>query len=259
MTQAMFDAMLGVLGTHGPGLALQTVDLPDFQGTPLAAFNAAPYTQALGQMNTAVTADQAASAAAGTGCRHCAARQLHERLRQCSRRRWSPSRAGRHRAAGHRRWWRRAGCGSRPVERCLASDQASFANLLNVLAAADTQAQGSRLNQVALDQATAGRNINAQALGLRGGVNMSQAQAQNQWQQAAAERDYQNSMMRQQWNRDELTRNQDIANQQRQGNWQQCNEMISNRLGPLLDLLGSTQGTKITTDALTKLLQGWGK
>ena len=77
---------------------------------------------------------------------------------------------------------------------------------------------------------------------------MARTQAQDRWGQAAAERDYQNNLMRQQWNREE-----------QQGNWQQRNEMISNRLTPLLQLLQGTGGTKINTDALTKLLAQWGK
>ena len=58
MTQAMFDAMMRAIGAQGPAL-----DLPDFQGQRLAAFNAAPYTQAFGQINQAVTADTGGVAA----------------------------------------------------------------------------------------------------------------------------------------------------------------------------------------------------
>ena len=64
--------------------------------------------------------------------------------------------------------------------------------------------------------------------------------------------------MQQQWQREEMMRNQDIANQEAQGNWQQRNEMISNRLTPLLQLLQGTAGTKVNTDALTQLLAQWG-
>ena len=272
MTQAMFDAMLRAIGTAGPGLtlsplALQQVDLPDFQGQALGAFNAQPYTQALGNIDTAVTADQAASAAAGQAA-DAALRANY----QNSYANAPVTQAPQAQQVGNALQATVGGGGQQAQvaaqsNQAAGSDQASFQNLLNVLAAADTQAQGSRLNQVALDQATAGRNINAQALGLRGGVNMAQSQAANQWQQAQAERDYQNALMQQQWQREEMQRNQDIANQQAianqstanqaaQGNWQQRNEMISNRLTPLLQLLQGGQG--INTDALNQLLAQWG-
>ena len=82
---------------------------------------------------------------------------------------------------------------------------------------------------------------------MRGGVNMARTQAQDRWSQAAAERDYQNSLMKQQWQREED-----------QGNWQQRNEMISNRLAPLLQLLQGTGGSSVNTGALNALLTRWG-
>jgi len=258
MTQAMFNQMLGVLGAGGPQLRLNQVDLPDFVGTPLAAFNAQPYTQALGQVNEAVTADQAASAAA--------AQQATQALQGNYTNAYANTQVQGAPAAQQIGGALQATAGGGGNQAAVAAqsnqaagqDQAAFANLINILAAADQSAQGSRLNQVALDQGTATRNINAQALGLRGGVNTARAQAENQWRQAAAEREYQNSLMRQQWQREEMTRNQDIGNQQAQGNWQQRNEMISSRLTPLLELLGSA-GANINTSALQQLLAGWGR
>jgi hypothetical protein len=257
MTQAMFDAMLKAIGATGQPLDLATVNLPDFKGRALGAFNPAPYVQAMGNVNTATAADRRSS--------NIAANQATRALQRNYSNAYANTRVARApRATPVGRALQRSvgGGGSQAgvaaqANQGAGSDQASFANLLNVLAAADTQSQNSRLNQVALDRATAGRNINAQALGLRGGIGMARAQAANQWQQAAAERAYQNQMMRQQWNREELMRNQDIGNQEQQGNWQQRNEMIANRLTPLLTLLQGTTGTKINTDALTKLIAQW--
>jgi hypothetical protein len=259
MTQAMFDAMLKAIGTSGPGLKLNQVNLPDFVGQRLGAFNAAPYTQALGSINQAVTADQAASAAAGQQASKALQGNYSNAYQQAQ---GNVTPAPQAQQVGTALQQSVGGGGDQAAVAAQsnaagASDQASFANLLNVLAAADQQAQGSRMNQVALDQATALRGINAQALGMRGGVNQARAQAANQWQQAQAERDYQNQMMRQQWNREELMRNQDIGNQQSQGNWQQRNEMISSRLTPLLQLLQGTAGGKINTSALQQMLAGW--
>jgi hypothetical protein len=258
MTQAMFNSMMQAIGASGPQLRLNQVDLPDFVGTALAAFNAQPYTQALGQISEAVTADQAASAAA--------AQQATQALQGNYTNAYANTQVQGAPAAQQVGGALQATAGGGGDQAAVAAqsnqaagqDQAAFANLLNILAAADQSAQSSRLNQVALDQGTATRGINAQALGLRGGVNTARAQAENQWRQAAAERDYQNSLMRQQWQREELTRNQDISNQQAQGNWQQRNEMISSRLTPLLQLLqGAGQG--INTSALQQLLAGWSR
>ena len=257
MTQAMFDAMMKAIGASGRPLQLQTVDLPDFVGQRLGAFNAAPYTQALGSVNRAVTADRAASAAAGQQ-----ARRALEANYQNAYANTPVAAAPQAEQVGTGLQATAGGGGDQAAvaadaNAAGASDQASFANLLGILGAADTSAQSSRLNQTALDTATAGRNINAQALGLRGGINMAQSQAANAWRQQAAERDYQNALMRQQWQREELMRNQDITNQTAQGNWQQTNELIASRLTPLLTLLQGTAGTKINTKALEALLAGW--
>lgn len=257
LTQQMFDAMMKALAAGGQPLAYTPVDLPDFQGQALPAFNAAPYTQAMGQINTAVTADKAASAAAAaqaqkalqanyTNAYATAQGQAAPEAQQVGTGLQGTAGGGGDQAAV-----------AAQSDAAAQSDQASFANLLNVLAAADTQAQSSRMNQVALDQATAGRSINAQALGLRGGVTSAQTRAQEQWRQAAAEREYQNSLMAQQWQREEQIRNQDLANQTTQANWTQSNEMINNRLTPLLELLAQTN-PNIDMSALTKLISGWG-
>jgi hypothetical protein len=258
MTQAMFDAMMQAMGTTGPQLRLNQVDLPDFVGAPLAAFNATPYTQALGQVGEAVTADQAASDAA--------AAQATQALQGNYTNAYANTQVQGAPAAqqiGTALQGTAGGGGDQAAvaaqsNQAAGQDQAAFANLLGILAAADQSAQSSRLNQVALDRGTATRSINAQALGMRGGIGMRRAQAESEWQRAAAERDYQNSLMRQQWQREEMTRNQDIGNQQAQGNWQQRNEMISGRLAPLLDLLARS-GSGINTTALQQLLAGWGR
>jgi hypothetical protein len=130
-----------------------------------------------------------------------------------------------------------------------------------VLAATDQATQSSRLNQVALDQNSAINSIRAQQRGLQGGIGMARTQAANQWAQADAERRYQNSLMQQQWNREEMMRNQDLRNQATQANWQQRNTTIDARMQPLLQLL-STPGAMpagLNLSGIEKLLAGWRK
>ena len=259
LTQAMFDSMLRALGTTGPGLTLQQLQLPAFQGQNLPAFNAAPYTTATADLSTAVTADQAAAAAAATQAQQALAANYTNAYANTPVQNTPAAQQVGAALQGT------VGGGGNQADVAAqsnaagASDQASFANLLGVLAAADQTSQASRLNQVQLDKGTAMRNIAAQRLGLQGGINMARTQAQNQWAQADAERRYQNSLMQQQWQREALMRNQDINNQQAQGNWQQQNEMISNRLPPLLQLLQGTAGTNLNASALQQLLAGWSR
>jgi hypothetical protein len=85
---------------------------------------------------------------------------------------------------------------------------------------------------------------------------MARGQAQAEWQRAAAERQYQNSLMQQQWNRESLMRNQDVANQQSTANWQTGNERIATVLQPLLDIIARTAGTGINLSGIQALLQG---
>lgn len=257
MTQALLDSMMSVLGARAPALALQQTDLPDFRGQPLGAFNASPYVQATNQLTGAVNADKAAAARAATTATKALQANYTNPYANAQ-----VSTAPQAQQVGTALQATAGGGGNQAqvaqqTDAAAASDQASFANLLSVLGATDQAAQTSRLNQVELDRGTALQNIGAQSRGLLGGISMARSQAANQWQQAQQERAYQNSLMQQQWQREEMMRNQDVRNQQNQANWQQSNEYISTRLTPLLQLLGQTQGTKLNTDALTKLIQQW--
>ena len=256
LTQAMLDAMLQSLGTAGPKLQLQQVQLPEFRGTPLAAFDASPYTQATRQLEAARAADAAAIAQAGTQATQTLQNNYSNAYAN------TPVVAGPQAAPVGVGLQQSVGGGGNQqavtdVNQAAAGDQASFQNLLNVLAAVDKSSQNSRLNEVALNTNTANQALGAQVRGLGAGINQAQAQARNQWQQAANERNYQNSLMQQQWQRENMQRNQDIANQQAQGQWQQRNEMISSRLGPLLELLSGTQGANLNLSGLQQLLAGW--
>jgi hypothetical protein len=243
MTQAMFDQMVRLLGVGGPQL-----DLPEFRGTNIAAFDPTMFNNMRTQLAGAVRADQAGV--------NQGAQQATQALRSNYSNAYAnaPVQAAPPAQQVGTALQQTAGGGGNQAQvaaesnAAAGSDQASFANLLNVLAAADQTAQNSRLNQVALDKQTAMRNIGAQNTGLGAGIGMAQGQAQQGWQQRDDERRYQNSLMAQQ-----------IAQQEAQGNWQQRNEMISSRMTPLLELLSSTGGRTINTDALTQLLARWGQ
>ena len=263
MTQAMFDQMLAVLGTKGPQLALRQTDLPSFRGTNIPAFNAAPYTQLSGNLATAVARDQAAI--------QQGANQTTTALGAYSANPYAAAQAAPPAEAvaqGAALQATAGGAPNAPDANAAAAGAASagagaetsaFNDLLKVLGANYGQAQNSRLSQVQMDAQSARNQLGAQQLGLSSQIGMQRANAYEQWRQQDAERRYQNNLMAQQWQREEMTRNQDIYNQQSQGNWQQRNEMINNRLTPLLQLIQGTAGTKVNMDALTKMLAGLGR
>lgn len=259
MTQAMFDQMLRALGAGGPQLQLQQQAMPAFRGTNLAAFDPTMFNNMRNQLTQAVTADQAAAQQGAT--------QATQALQGNYTNAYGNTQVQGAPAAQQVGAGLQATAGGGGDQAAIAAqsnqaagqDQAGFQNLLNILGAADQSAQASRLNQVELDKQTALRNIGAQRTGLGAGIGMAQGRAQQDWAARDAERRYQNSLMQQQWQREALMRNQDVRNQGAQANWQQRNEMISSRMQPLLELLGSTAGTNINAAGLQQLLAGWGR
>jgi hypothetical protein len=241
MTQAMFDQMVAALGRQGPAL-----NLPAFQGTNIAAFNAAPYTQAQNSLNQAVAADTAnvnANAQNTTNALNTNFRNDYANATVTPGATQAPVGAALQGTAGpvaSNDPNQQAAAGANADN---ANSQAAFSNLLQVLAANANQSQQSRLGQVQMDKGSALNQIGAQNLGLGAGINQARAGAQNQWSQQDNERRYQNSLMAQQWQRE-----------QGQANWTQRNQQMQTILQPILDLIASTGGTKINTAALTALL-----
>jgi hypothetical protein len=237
VNQAMIDALAQALGVQGQQLTYQ--DLPKFQGQALGAFNPAPYNTQRGLVNQAVTADlnnittnQAATTNAVQGAYSNpyataqvqsgpATPQIGAGLMATAGATVDPAMAQQMNAEN-------------------AQNKGSFQDLLKVLSANSQQSQGSRMQQVAMDANYGRQQANAQALGLRGGIANSQAQAQQAWQQQAAERAYQNSLMQQQWAMQNAQGRQSVN----QANWQQQNTNLTARLQPILDLISKTAGIK---------------
>jgi len=249
----MIDAMTKALGAQVAPLNMTAQPLPAFRGQALGAFNAQPYTQALGQINQAVTADRS-NIATNQG-------QVAQQLQNS----YSNPYASATVAAAPQATPQAAGlqggaadpAAAQQVNAAGAGDQAAFQNLMQVLGAANQASQQSRMAQVGMDANYANQQLGAQALGLRGGVNTAQAQAQNQWTQAQRERSYQNSLMQQQWLREDTQRRQDLANQNRQSNWTQANQTMTSRLQPILDLISQSAGVPgLNFDPLLKILGG---
>jgi len=231
----MIDAMAQALGVQNQ--PLQYADLPTFQGQGLGAFNAAPYDTQRGQVDQAVAADTAnfdTNQAATTQAVQGAYTNPYATA-QVQAGPATPVIGGGLMAT--------AGGTVNPnaanqVNAENIQNQGTFQDLLRVLAANSQASQNSRMQQVAMDANYGRQNLNAQALGMRGGIANQQAQAQNAWQQQAAERDYQNSLMQQQWARENAQGRQGVT----QANWQQGNANLTARLQPILDLIAQSKG-----------------
>lgn len=255
MTQAMFDAMVQALGRQGPQLTAQKLNLPAFKGQNIAAFNAAPYTQAQQSLNSAVTADRnnaIANAQNTTAALQSNFTNDYANQAVTQGQTQAPVGAALQGTAGPTATNDPNQQAAAGVNGANGDSQAAFGNLLKVLGANAQQSQASRLNQVQMDRGTALNSIGAQQLGLGAGINQARANAQTQWGQQNNERQYQNSLMQQQWAREQAMQNNQLANQTTQANWQQRNQQMQTTLQPILDLIASGKG--LDTKSLMALL-----
>jgi hypothetical protein len=240
--------MVAALGRQGQPLNYTPLNLPAFQGQNLPAFNAAPYTQATQALGQAVAADTAnvnTNAQNTTNALRSNYTNDYANAQVTPGATQAPVGAGLVSGGANQQAANDVNAGN-------ADSQAAFTNLLGVLAAAANQSQASRLNQVSLDQGTALNQIGAQNLGLGAGINMARTQANNQWSQQDAERRYQNSLMSQQWQREQAMQNNQGVNSTTQANWTQRNQQMQAMLQPILDLIASGKG--LNTASLTALL-----
>ena len=261
MSQAQWDAMLGVLGTQSPDLQLQAANLPNFRGRPIRKFQGRMYNQMQNRLNQAVRGD-----------RRSVMNQMAQLRGQLQRDYSNPYKSAefaRNPQMQQQMQQLMASTGANPLENGYAesvnaenaygqSSDAAFANLMNVLGATDQQTQTSRLAQVGMDKAEALRNINTQRLGLGTGIDLAKGKAKESWQVRADERQYQNSLTRQQWNREERMRNQDLRNLERQTEYTTGVETQNSRIQALLDMLGASTGAKLDYGGIQKILAGLG-
>jgi hypothetical protein len=138
------------------------------------------------------------------------------------------------------------------------NSDAAFGNLLSVLGAANQEEQTSRLAEVGMNRVEAQNRIAADELALGTGIDLARGKAKEAWQVRADERKYQNTLTRQQWNREERMRNQDLRNLERTTEYKTGVDLQNTRIQALLDMLGASTGAKIDFGGIAKLIQGWG-
>ena len=261
MTQAQFDAMLGLISTPTQGLDLQTMNLPAFRGVPIRPFQGQLYNRMQRRLRRGVQGDRRTI--------NTTTQQLRNQLRNSYTNPYASAKFAVNPVMQTQMQGLMAGTGANPVANSYAesvnaenaygqSSDAAFSNLMNVLGAANQQEQQSRMAQVGMDRAEALRRLGAERLGLSTGIDLARGKAKEAWQVRADDRRYQNAMTRQQWRREEMMRNQDVRNLERQTEYQTGTETRESRLQALLDLIGSTTGTKIDTSAIQKLIAQWG-
>jgi len=257
MTQDTLNAMLAAIGRGPQSMGFNPIDLPDYEGTPLTPFSTQPYDVLRTNVGSAAAQDQAANTAGYdrlastlganfinpyTNAPVQASPQVQNAMISLMQK------------AGVR-----PGAGNDAINAENAYSRTSdegFANLLGVLGAGAQQSQQSRMGQVAMDANTAARGIDATASGMRGAADFQQAQGQQNWQQRADDRAYQDNMMRQQLQRDEMMQNWQGQNQANQYNTTTGNEWRQNQLAPILELIAASGGSGLDLSQLMAMLQG---
>ena len=261
MSQAQWDAMLGVLGTPSPDLQLKGANLPNFRGRPIRKFQGRMYNQMQNRLNQAVRGDRQSVINQMN--------QLRGQLQADYSNPYETAQYARNPQAQPQMQQVMAQAGANPVANEYAesvnaenaygqNSDAAFANLLNVLGASNQAEQTSRLGQVGMDRAEALRQIEAQSLGLGTGIDLSRGKAKEAWQVRADERRYQNSLTRQQWNREERMRNQDLRNLERQTEYTTGVETQNSRIQALLDMIGASTGATIDYGGVEDIIRQLG-
>jgi hypothetical protein len=261
MTQGQWDMMLRVLGTKPPDLDLQTLNLPTFRGVPIRRFQGQLYNRMQNRLRRGVQADKA------TVNRQMG--NLRSQLKSSYR---NPYAAAAYATNPVMRGEMQAlmqGTGANPLDNpyieavnaenaYAENSDAAFGSLMNVLAAANREEQSSRLSEVGMNRVEALNRINADRLALGTGIDLAKGKAKEAWQIRADDRRYQNSLTRQQWNREERMRNQDTRNLERSTEYKTDVDTQNTRIQALLDMLGAATGSPIDFGGIERLIKGWG-
>jgi hypothetical protein len=239
--QSQLDWLTQLLAGARPGQQVATnLDLPDYAGMPVRAFDPSMYQQALaalgqGQQTDLGTASQATSdmlnflntnysnAFNNPNLQYATAGQAPGTTQLGMQRLLQDQGVNPNVAAGNYR-------------EAQSADQA-FGNLWRSQAANEDIAQRSRLGNAQQYGNQAVNAINAAAAGGRLGINLGQAGAQSQWQQRADDRAYQDYQLQQQLAQQEALQNWQRANQVSDTNFTNQNQYSNSELQALLGLL----------------------
>jgi hypothetical protein len=261
MSQAQWDAMLRVLGTRPPDLDLRRQNLAPFRGRNISPFQGQLYNRMQQRLTQGAAADRAT-----------VERQMSQLSSQLKSGYSNPYQSAAYATNPVMRGEMQAlmqNTGANPLSNTYAeavnaenayaqNSDAAFGNLLSVLGAANQEEQTSRLAEVGMNRVEAQNRIAADELALGTGIDLARGKAKEAWQVRADERKYQNTLTRQQWNREERMRNQDLRNLERTTEYKTGVDLQNTRIQALLDMLGASTGAKIDFGGIAKLIQGWG-
>jgi len=218
LNQSQLDWAASVLKGGAPtGATATTLDLPDYAGMPMRAFDPSMWQNALGQLNQGEQTDLGTAATATQNMLNFLNTNYTNAFNNPNLQYATAGNAPGTTQLGMQRMLQsqgvNPGVAAGTYNQAQNADQA-FGSLWRTLAGNEDIAQRGRLANAQLYGNQAADAIRAAAQGGRLGLNIGQAQAQSAWQQAADQRAYEDYQMQQQ-----------IAQQEALQNWQRANQV----------------------------------
>jgi len=223
LTQQQLDWAASVLAGGKPGdITAGTLDLPDYQGMAVRAFDPSQWQMALGALNQGAESDLGTANTATQNMLQFLNTNYTNAFNNPSQTYATAGQAPGTTQQGMQRFLQSQGVNpdvaAGNYQQAQSADQ-GFGNLWRSLAGNEDIAQRSRLANAQQYGNQAVQGINAAASAGRLGLGLGQAQAQGAWQQRADERAYQDYQMQQQ-----------IAQQEAMQNWQRANQVQDTNL-----------------------------
>jgi hypothetical protein len=215
LTQEQMDWMAQLLKAGRPKpVAAQNLDLPDYQGMPMRAFDPSMYDQLAASFGQAVNQDRSSIDTAYNN----ADAYLKNNYKNAFAGGPPPSPQQGMSQDAMARLMQQQGVNPannqqlNNVQQGTAAGNAAFGNLWGLLGANEDTAQGNRLLRSQQDRGTSNQALNAAALQGTTGIGLQRTKAQGDWQQQADARAYADYQMQQQ-----------VAQQEAMQNWQRQN------------------------------------
>jgi len=216
LTQQQLDWAASVLGGGAPqSQTAGTLDLPDYAGMAVRAFDPSQWQQALAALAQGQQTDLGTASTATQNMLNFLNTNYTNAFNNPNQTYATAGQAPGMTQLGMQRLLQGQGAdpnlGAGAYQQAQTADE-GFGNLWRTLAGSEDIAQRGRINNANLYGSQAADAINAAAAGGRLGLGLGQSQAQGAWQQRADERAYQDYQMQQQ-----------IAQQEAMNNWQRAN------------------------------------
>jgi hypothetical protein len=245
ITQAQMDWMAQLLKAGRPkDVAAQNLDLPDYQGMPMRAFDPSQYDQLAASFGQAVNQDRASIDTAYNN----ADQYLQNNYRNAFAGGPPPAPMQGMSQDAMARLMQQQGVNPNNnqqlnnLQQGAGAANAAFGNLWGLLGANEDTAQGNRVLRSKQDRATSNQALNAAALQGTTGIGLQRTKAQADWQQQADQRAYQDYQMQQQMAQQEAMQNWQRQNQVSDTNATNTQGWNASTIQSLIGLLGKFGG-----------------